>query len=117
MKKLNSVVYHKLLLQAEEAKNQDMVKLASGVLGALGPVPEEEQVSYNIEELHQDVYQGLWKLATCVLKYHDVNSASVEKINQVLETTASKLIEEVETSIGVDNTEVGPLEDKLAGQV
>jgi len=116
MKKLNSVVYNKLLLQAGEAKNQDMVKLASGILGALGPVPEEERVHYNLEQLHDDMYQGLWKLATCVIKYYDVQSADAEKIHQSLEVMANKLISEVEHSIGVKSDQVGPLEEKLIGQ-
>ena len=117
MHKLNSIVYHKLLLQAEEAKTLGMTKLASGILGSLGPVPEEEHVSYNFEELRDDVYGGLWKLASCVIKYHDVDSVQAEKINEVLESLATKLIAEVETSIGVDDTQVGPLEEKLVGQV
>ena len=32
MKKLNPIVYQKLLLQAEEAKDREMIKLASGIL-------------------------------------------------------------------------------------
>ena len=116
MKKLNSVVYKKLILQAEEAKNQDMVKLASGLLNALGPVPEDDKTNYNFNELQEDVYQGLWKLAACVIKYHDLQSADAEKIHEVLEALASKLITEVEQSVNVDNTKIGPLETKVPGE-
>jgi|SRR5580698_5227637 hypothetical protein len=116
MKKLNSVVYQKLLLQAEEAKDQDMVKLSTGLLNALGPVPEDELVSYNFEELQGDIYTGLWKLAACVIKYHDLDSVDAEKVHQVLEIYSSKLIEEIEQSLSVDNTQVGPLEIKVPGQ-
>ena len=35
MKKLNLVPYHKLLLQAQEAKTQNLTKLASGIVNAL----------------------------------------------------------------------------------
>jgi|SRR5271166_3490041 len=116
MKKLNPVVYSKLLLQAEEAKDRDMVKLAAALMNTIGPVPEDERVSYNFNELQTDVYQGLWKMAACVIKYHDLQSVDAEKVHEVLESFASKLIEEVEQSLSVDNTQVGPLEDNVPGE-
>ena len=115
MKKLNKIIYQKLLLQAEEAKEQGMTKLASGVLGVLGPVPEDEKIAYNFETLQIDVYEGLWKLAACVVKYHDLESADVEKINIVLENLAEQLIKEVETAVNVENEQIGPREDKIVG--
>jgi len=116
MKKLNSIVYHKLLLQAEEAKEREMTKLASGVFNSLGPVPEDEQTNYNFNELQNDVYDGLWKMAACVIKYHDLQSADVEKMHEVLESMATKLINEVERSLSVNSTRVGPLETKVPGE-
>jgi hypothetical protein len=117
MKKLNEVVYQKLLLQASEAKENGMTKLAMGILEAIGPVPEDEACKYNFVELKDDVYGGLWKLAACVMKYHDLESADAEKVHDVLESFAEKLIEEVERSLGVDDTQVGPLEDKVLGEI
>ena len=117
MKKLNTIVYEKLLLQAEEAKDRGMIKLASGVVSALGAMPEDEVVNYNFNELQNDVYDGLWKMAACVIKYHDLQSVNAEKIHEVLESFASKLIEEVEQSLSVDNTQVGPLEDIVPGEI
>ena len=116
MKKLNSIVYNKLYLQGEEARDLQMTKLASGILNALGPIPEEESTYYNLEELQNDMYQGLWKLATHVIKYHDVKSVDAEKVHQVLEILASKLIEEIEQSINIDNKQIGAFEEKLIGQ-
>lgn len=115
MKRLNSVVYHKLILQAEEAKEQDMTKLASGILGAVGPTPEEETVKYASEEVEEDVYRGLWSLATCVLKHHDVASVDAEKLNEVIESLASKFINEIEESLGVGG-KIGTLEPSVFGQ-
>ena len=115
MKRLNSIVYHKLLLQAEEAKHQDMVKLASGILGAVGPTPEEETVKYSSVEVEEDIYRGLWSLATCILKHHDVASVDAEKLNEVIESLASKFINEIEESLGVEGT-VGPLEAPVIGE-
>lgn len=115
MKKLNSTVYQKLFLQAEEAKDRNMTKLASAIFGAIGPVPEDEHNNYNFNELQDDVYQGLWKLAMCVAKYHDLQSVDAEKVHLVLESLSSDLIEDVERSLHVDNTTVGPLETKVPG--
>lgn len=116
MRKLNSVVYNKLLLQAEEAKEQNMKKLASGILGSLSAQPEDENVSYSVSNMNDDVYTGLWKLATCVMKYYDVESVNAEKVNEVIESLAGKFISEMEDSIRVDSGDVGPLEPKLPGQ-
>lgn len=116
MKKLNSVVYNKLLLQGEEAREQKLTKLASGVLGALSPSPEEELVTYANEEMNDDVHRGLWRLATCVLKYHDISSVDAEKLNQVIESFASKFVDEVEVSLGIEGSRIGPLEPKLPGE-
>lgn len=119
MKKLNATVYHKLLLQAEEAKlrdSQEMTKLAAAICNSLGPIPEDETVSYNFESLQEDIYNGLWKMATCVIKYHDLTSVDAEKVHQSLEIMAKKLIEEVEHSLSVPHTQIGPLEEKVPGQ-
>ena len=116
MKKLNSIIYNKLLLQAEEAKEVGMHKLASGLMSTLGHMPEEDSVQYNYDQLEDDVYQGLWRAAACVLKYHDLKSADATKVHEVLENLSSKLIKEVEQSLSVNNTQVGPLENKVPGQ-
>ena len=117
MKKLNIVIYNKLLLQAQEAKEQGMIKLASGVFGAIGSVPEDEICTYNFGELKEDIYCGLWKLAGNVIKYHDLDSANAEKVGEVLESLAEKLIDEVEQALGVENEAIGTLEEKLIGQI
>lgn len=116
MKKLNSVVYHKLLLQAQEAKTQNLTKLASGIISALGPVVEDEHVQYDRQQLQNEVYDGMWKLATHVIKYHDVDSADAGKIHDSLEALANKFIEELEQSLGVENVIAGPLEPILPGE-
>lgn len=116
MKKLNDVIYNKLLLQAEEATSQEMHKLAKAVKGSLTASPEDESVNYAIGEMNNDIYAGLWKLATCVMKYYNVESADVEKVNEVIESLASRFVSEVETSLNVESSSVGPLEPKLPGQ-
>ena len=116
MKKLNSIIYHKLLLQAQEAKHQEMNKMASAIVGAIGPIVEDEVVQYNYEQLEKDLYDGMWKLATHVIKYYDVKSADATKLHDRLESLASKFLEEVESSLNVEDVIAGPLETPLPGE-
>jgi hypothetical protein len=116
MKKLNSVIYNKLLIQAQEAKTQNLTKLASSIVGALGPMTEDENVAYDYQQLQDDVYQEMWKLATHVIKYYDVKSADANKVNDRLESLASRFIEELEESLGVEDMIVGPLETTIPGE-
>lgn len=116
MKNLNPVVYEKLILQAEEAKEQNMPKLATAILGSLTSSPEQELTTYASGELNNDIYRGLWKLATNVIKYYDLESVDAEKVNEVIEVLAKKFISEVEFSLGVEAGTIGPLEPKLPGE-
>lgn len=116
MKKLNKTVYEKLILQAEEAKEQNMIKLANAILSSLTSTPETENVSYCIAELNRDVYHDLWKTATNILKYYDLDSVDAEKIDETIEIFASKFISELEHTLSIPEGTIGPLEDKLPGQ-
>lgn len=116
MKKLNSVIYNKLLLQAEEAKDQGLEKLAHAVLGALTANPEDEITTYSSGELNNDIYRGLWVLSTAIIKYHDLKSADVEKLNETIETFAEKFVFDLEAALGVQEGTIGPLESRLPGQ-
>lgn len=113
---MNTVIYNKLLLQAEEAKEQGMKKLAEGILSALTATPEDEVIKYSFSELDKDVYKGLWALAANVIKYYDLESVNSEKLNETIEILSSKFIEELQVSLGVENTVAGPLEPNLPGE-
>jgi hypothetical protein len=71
MKRLNSVIYNKLMVQAEEAKIQGMEKLAHNILGAICGSPDDEAIQYSIGEMQEEVHHELWKLASHILKYYD----------------------------------------------
>lgn len=118
MKKLNAIVYNKLVLQAEEAKNQKMTKLANGLFEAIqfGPMDDSEDTSYASIEMNEDVYSDLWRAVTAVLKYHDVTSVDAEKIDEVIELFASKFINSVEETLGIEKNKIGPLEPAVLGQ-
>lgn len=115
MSKLNSIVYQKLLLQAQEAKVRDMKKLAGAVLNSLGSMPAEEVTSYSSVELKDDVYNGLWKLAFNVVGYHDLTSADIEKLDRVISFATDGFVKDVEQALDVEG-KIGPNEPKLPGQ-
>lgn len=117
MKKVNSIVYNKLLLQAQEAKTQRMEKLAAGVMAAIGPMAEDEEVQYKYSELKDELYNGMWKLATNVIKYYDLPSADIVKIHYRLESLAGKFLEELEETLNVADEVAGPLEPPLFGEI
>lgn len=116
MKKLNEIIYNKLLLQATEAKEQEMIKLANGILGSIGPMPEDENIEYSYQSLNEDTYEGLWKLAINVIKYYDTTSADAEKLNEVIELTASKFIENLKESLNIKHMIFSSLEPKVPGE-
>lgn len=116
MKKVNELIYNKLLLQANEAKDIGLKKLGSAVLNSIGPLPEDEFHTYDLNELKDDIYDGMWKLALNVLKYHNVDSVNIEKIDKVVDSFVSKFIEQIELSINIDNSDIGPLESELPGE-
>lgn len=116
MKKLNSIIYKKLILQAEEAKYQNMTKLGDAILGALTDSPETEITSYSSGDLNNDVYCDLWKAATNVIKYYNLETIDSERVNETIELLASKFLNELENTLGIPAGTIGPLEEKLPGE-
>ena len=114
-RQLNSIIYNKLVLQAEEAREQNLIKLADAVVGLLDPEPNDQKFLYSYAELEEDIYQQLWKAARDILIYHDLDSVQIEKINPIIESFASSLLNELEVSLDVDER-FGPIEPKVAGQ-
>ncbi len=112
--KLNPTLHKKLLAEAEEAKLQSLTKLASALEHALVP-SEDSQSLYSLSEVRQDVYEGLWKLATSLLKYHDVTSLPTERLDVVLADLSIDFMEQVEQVIGKQD-QIGPFEPKVPGQ-
>lgn len=115
MLKLNKTLYNKLLLQAEEAKDQDNKKLANAILYTIGSMSEDEDVEYSYSALKDDIYNNLWKLSGYLMKYYDLNSVDAEKINSIIEPMAENFIEILESELEISDT-VGPLEPKTPGE-
>lgn len=115
MKKLGSTLYHKLALQAEEAEYQGLEKLANNIEEAIGSEYDDRPIEYAQAELEDDIHQGLWSLATCVLRYYNSTSVDAEKLDIVLESLASKFVEEVESVL--DSQLVNTNEPALPGEI
>lgn len=116
MKKLNTVLYNKLILQAEEAKHQGMTKLASDVFVAIGCSSDDENYEYSKEDLLEDVKTDLWKSATNILKYYDVDSVNVEKLEDSISSMAEQLVDQMNVVLGFSQEQVGPNEPLLIGE-
>ncbi len=124
--KLNKVVYEKLVLQAQEAKEIGLTKLGETVLSAIGAVSREDEViTYSHTELTEDIYYNLWKAALNVAQYYDVDSIDIQKIDETLEVMAMKIQSEIENTMyseistkvkGRVGMMIGPLEPKLPGE-
>ena len=116
MKKLGNIAYNKLLLQGEEAKERGMEKLANSIFNAIGPTPrDKEDFIYSKNDLETDIKNNLWKTATNVIAYYDVNSIDAEKVNDIIEVFAKEFIDQLKAKLKVQE-EVGKFEPPLPGQ-
>jgi len=116
MKKLNETIYNKLLAQAEEAKEQGKVKLASDIFGCIGSYAENEETEYSSAQLESDLKAELWRAASNIMNYHGIESIDAEKLDLALTICAEKLLNEVETALNVEPGRLGPLEPKVFGE-
>jgi|688.fasta_scaffold1051752_2 hypothetical protein len=115
MAQLNKIAHNRLLLQAEEARELGMVKLADAIMYVLEK-SEPEQAEYSHDDMSRDIYQGLWELASKVAKYYDVEDVKVEKLSKVIDSLAASFIDDLEEALGVEDQVKGPKEPKLLGE-
>lgn len=105
MKKINKVAYNKLCLQAEEAKALKINKLADNIYSAIGPIPDEEKYTYSYKELNVDVHKEMWKIATNVLHYYDLESIDAKKLDETLQNITNNFIKEIKASLLIEEDE------------
>lgn len=115
--KLNTTIYNKLVLQAQEAKEVGLTKLADGVISSVGATSRDpdEFVTYSSIELHRDIYNNLWKIALDVIKHHDLESVDIQKIDDALKFTVAQVLRDIEMTLEV-NDKIGLMEPKLPGE-
>ena len=114
--KLNETAYKKLLAQAEEAKEQGMVKLANGIYEAIGPMAADENQEYSYTQLKDDIHLDMWKMASRFMIYYDLNSVDAEKVNQTILRFAEAMTSDLEKTLKVESILKGPLEPKVFGE-
>lgn len=112
---MNKTIYYKLLLQAEEAKYRGFTKLADNILKSISLT--EEPVEYSYSSLHDDVVSDIWKLASHVINYYNLESVDGERLDQLAQVIAGNVIRDLEVGLGVDSVIKGPLEPKVPGEV
>ena len=117
MKKLNTVIYNKLLAQAEEAKVQGKTSLASCILHTIGSYPEDEIEEYSHINLQEDIRKDTWKMATNLINYHGLESVDAEKLDAAIIACAEIVLSELEQALGVEQGAIGPLEPKVPGEI
>jgi hypothetical protein len=91
-RQLNSTIYNKLVLQAQEAKEQNLTKLADAMSEVLAADPNDQRFLYSYSELEEDIYGQLWKAAANVFIYHDLDAVQIEKLDPIIKSIASKLL-------------------------
>lgn len=116
MKKLNVTVYNKLLLQAQEAREQGMIRLADAIEDAIGNEPAFEKMEYSYGQMNEDIHKDLWKLATKLMIYYDLDSIPVELLDRSIISWAAILTDDIEKTLEVSDVVKGPLESKLPGE-
>lgn len=117
MIKLNRTAYCKMELQAEEAKNQGMIKLADAVNHAINDIKlTTNKNEYSFEEMDTQIHRDLWSIATTLAGYYNVENVDIEKVDKTLVSWAEKLVDDLEKTLQISDTIKGPLEPKLPGE-
>jgi len=111
---LNEILKNKLLLQAEEAREQGMIKLGQAIVNAVDESSTDEKYSYS--QMNDEVHSDLWKVAARLMKYYNLYSIDAEQIDKVVLAWSNKLIEDLELSLGVDEVISSPTDIKLPGE-
>lgn len=116
MEKLGSVIYNKLLLQAEEAKEQGFNKLASNILEAIGDRCSDEIENCSYAQLKDDVCKEMWKIVRHLISFYDLQSVNAIELDKDINVWAEQVIEDVEQTLGVDQFVKGANESTLPGE-
>ena len=97
--KLNKIIYNKLLLQAEEAKDRKKKKLANAIFYAIGSMTDDENKKYLNKDMEDDIYQLLWKMSAHVIKRHNLESVDADKLNKLIENLTPEIIDQIESAL------------------
>ena len=113
MKKLGENLYNRLSLQAEEAKTLGMESLGEAIEQAIEVESDDQKYSY--AELSEEISKDLWKIATRMMAYYDLDSIDAGKLHQELLFSQARLVRELEKVLEVNG--IGVSEPKLPGEI
>ena len=97
--KLDKIIYNKLLLQAEEAKERKKKKLANAIFYAIGSMIDDENKKYLNKDMEENIYQLVWKISAHVIKRHNLESVDADKLNKLIESLTPEIIEQIESTL------------------
>jgi hypothetical protein len=117
MVKLNSVIFNKLMAQADEAQTRGLTKLASDIKQAIGTEPASELSEYSYVQLRDDIRQDIWKAAAKLITYYNMESVDADKLQHAILHVTAQVMDDLEHSLQVDEIAVGPLEPSVPGEV
>jgi len=109
---MNLNLKNRLQLTAEEAEFQGMTKLASAITESLST----ETKSSSYDDLQDHIHKDLWKVATKLLSYYDLDSIDVEFLDKTLVSWASKISDDLEKALGVSHIVKVSSEEKVPGE-
>lgn len=117
MKNINSTVYGKIIIQAQEAKEIGLEKLGERVLSVISPAPrdENEKISYSHDELTEDFNRKLWKMALDVIAYHDLESVDIQKVDETIRRLSEVINKELGQAMGTESV-FGAFEPPVLGE-
>ncbi len=111
--KINKKLYDRLVLQAEEAEKLGMNKIASNVLETAEPFLENESIEYSYADLENDISKDIWKMATRLFNYYQINNIDIKEFNKIVEASAETLLDELEDALDVKEQLIGATEPKV----
>jgi hypothetical protein len=99
MKKISSIIKDRLILQAEEAKELGFDKLAERIIESV----DVDSSNESYMELKENICKNIWKSATLMLDYYNVNEFDASQLNKVIANITNNAIDELEISLNTDS--------------
>ena len=94
MKKIGTVLYNKLLLQAQEAQDQGLTVLSEGILEAIGPQPDDSKDASTHVQLKEEIHRDLWKIASKLFVFYDLASVDALTVDRDIIVWTAKTLED-----------------------
>jgi len=116
MRTITSLMYNKLAVQASEAANLGLNKVAEALDNCLevSVRPDGELYSYAQDEIQADVEKNIWQAMIRTADYYG-STFDAANMQKVVEKLAANLMEEVRKDVG-NTSGVGAYEPTVPGE-